>query len=116
MAPSKTLADISPQAARRFDQTVDPALMGAPVPSGWAQIRPTGVQVLPGESDQQVVVVDRARDACVEGAPGLVSASGTVIGSVLWEGLKGGTPTSTRGWAIVPKADPVNYAFWCAAP
>ena len=62
------------------------------------------------------LVVDRARDACVEGAPGLVSASGTVIGSVLWEGLKGGTPTSTRGWAIVPKADPVNYAFWCAAP
>jgi hypothetical protein len=108
--------DLNPtNATYPFAVGIDQGLLGQPVPSSWTQIRPTGVQVLPGDSDEQVVVVDRARAACTDGTAGLVSAGGTVIGSVLWEGPKGSTTDSTRGWAIVPKHDPADYAFWCPA-
>ena len=93
---------------------IDQALLGAPVPSGWTEVTPTHVLVLPGESTQQVVIVDRESSVCsVDAAAGLVSSNGTVVGSVLWEGPAGATGSQTRGWAIVPKADAATYAFWC---
>ena len=58
--------------------------------------------------------MDRASSACAaDDAAGLVSLDGTVIGSVLWEGPAGSSDDTTRGWSIVPKADPADYRFWC---
>ena len=72
------------------------------------------VQVLPGESTQQVVIVDRPTNACSpDVTAGLVSSDGTVVGSVLWEGPAGSSTDQTRGWAIVPTAEPMSYRFWC---
>jgi hypothetical protein len=74
------------------------------------------VQVLPGESEQQAVIVDRVSSACSSDVTaGLVSVDGTVVGSVLWEGPAGSTDGLTRGWAILPRADPAAYSFWCPA-
>ena len=100
-----------------FAVGADPALLGAPVPTqGWAPVAVDRVQVLPGESPQQVLVVDRASDACpVDSTVGLVALDGTVIGSVLWEGPKGSTGGQTRGWAIVPRVDAASYTFLCSS-
>lgn len=95
---------------------IDDALLGSPVPSGWIEVSPTAVVVLPGESDQQVVIVDRADSACASDVTsGLVSVDQAVVGSVLWEGPAGSSDDQTRGWAIVPRADAAAYAFWCPA-
>ena len=93
---------------------LDPALLGGPVPTGWVQVADARVQTLPGESVQQVVIVDRDPAACpTDASAGIVAASGEVIGSVLWEGARGSVDGETRGWAIVPQADPDTYSFWC---
>ncbi len=103
-----------PDPAHPYAVGVDPALIGGPVPTGWVQVGGARVETLPGESSQQVVIVDRDPGACpTEASVGLVTSDGTVVGSVLWEGARGSTGGETRGWAIVPKADPVTYAFWC---
>ncbi len=74
------------------------------------------VEALPGESEQQLVIVDRESAACgSDVTAGLVSVDGTVVGSVLWEGPAGSSDDQTRGWAIVPKAEPAAYSFWCPA-
>jgi hypothetical protein len=97
-----------------FAVGIDAALLGAPVPDGWIEVAPSAVEALPGESDQQAVIVDRASSACgSDVTAGLVSVDGTVVGSVLWEGPAGSTDDQTRGWAIVPRADAAAYAFWC---
>ena len=46
---------------------------------------------------------------------GLVSVDGVTVGSVLWEGPAGSDGEMTRGWAILPKADPGAYSFFCPA-
>lgn len=99
-----------------FAVGIDTALLGSAVPSGWVEVPATAVEVLPGESDQQAVIVDRAGSACASDvAAGLVSVDGTVVGSVLWEGPAGSSDDQTRGWAIVPRGDAAAYAFWCPA-
>lgn len=104
--------DLSPDPAFPFAVGADPDDLGGPVPAGWTQVSVSRTTTLSGESDQEVVIVARPADACAADANvGLVSADGTVIGSVLWEGEP--TGGSTRGWAIVP-AHP-DYAFWCPA-
>lgn len=95
---------------------LDPALLGQGVPDGWAAVSPSTVQALPGESDQQVVIVDRDPAACgVDETVGLVTVDDRVVGSVLWEGPEGSVGGQTRGWAIVPKAGESPYRFWCRA-
>lgn len=104
--------DLSPDPAFPFAVGADPEVLGGPVPEGWVQVTPTRTSTLSGESDQKVVIVDRPSDACAaDTRVGLVSAAGTVIGSVLWEGEA--SAGSTRGWAIVPASD--DYGFWCPA-
>lgn len=99
-----------------FAVGIDAALLGSTVPTGWVEVPPTAVEVLPGESDQQVVIVDRADSACASDvAAGLVSVDQAVVGSVLWEGPSGSSDDQTRGWAIVPRADAAEYSFWCPA-
>jgi hypothetical protein len=96
-----------------FAVGIDPTLLGAPVPDGWVPVTPD-VRILPGESSQQLLVVERDPGTCSDQeSAGLVSTNGTVIGSVLWEGPSGSTDGRTRGWAIVPKSDPAAYEFWC---
>ena len=103
-----------PDSQHPFAIGIDQALLGRPVPDGWTAVTPSHVLVLPGESTQQVVIVDRESAACSVGATvGLVSSDDTVVGSVLWEGPAGATGGQTRGWAIVPKADAAAYRFWC---
>jgi hypothetical protein len=98
-----------------FAVGIDPALLGAAVPDGWAPVTPD-VRVLPGDSSQQLLVVERDPGTCSDqDTAGLVSTNGTVIGSVLWEGPSGSTDGRTRGWAIVPKSEPAAYEFWCRA-
>ena len=105
-----------PDPQHPFAIGIDQALLGAPVPDGWTQVTPTHVLVLPGESTQQVVIVDRESAACsADVTAGLVSSDNTVVGSVLWEGPAGAMGSQTRGWAIVPRADAATYAFWCPA-
>ncbi|MFM8894540.1 MAG: hypothetical protein ACKOE2_03975 [Actinomycetales bacterium] len=36
-------------------------------------------------------------------------------GSVLWEKDGNNFASDTRGWSIVPRADPGRYRFWCRA-
>ena len=53
--------DLTPPDPRYpFAIGIDAGLLGAPVPADWVEVPPTAVEVLPGESDQQLVIVDRA--------------------------------------------------------
>ena len=109
--------DLTPPDPRYpFAIGIDESLLGAPVPAGWVEVPAAAVEALPGESDQQLVIVDRAAGACgSDVTAGLVAVDGTVVGSVLWEGPAGSDDGLTRGWAIVPEADPAAYAFFCPA-
>ena len=94
---------------------LDPELLGGPVPADVAQVADVRVEALPGESDQQALIIDRSASACpADETVGLVSVDGMVVGSVLWEGPTGGVAGQTRGWAIVPRADVGDYRFWCS--
>jgi hypothetical protein len=105
-----------PDPEHPFAIGIAPALLGEAVPAGWVVVSPTAVEALPGESDQQLVIVDRADDACAgDATAGLVSVDGVVVGSVLWEGPAGSADAQTRGWALVPTADPAAYSFFCPA-
>ncbi len=96
---------------------IDQALLGSPVPSGYDRLSSARISILPGESDQQVLVVTRDPATCDPAAnAGLVSSGDTVIGSVLWERTTPGGAPDSRGWAIVPKSDPTSYRIWCPAP
>ncbi len=103
-----------------FAVGVDPALLGSPAPNGLVTLTDARVTTLPGESTQQVLIVDRPSASCSpDDRVGLVTDQGTVVGSVLWEGPTGSADggTTTRGWAIVPRASSVDdYAFSCTAP
>jgi hypothetical protein len=110
-------SDLTPPDARYpYAIGVDAALLGSPVPADWAEVAPTAIEVLPGEADEQLVIVDRASGDCAgDLTAGLVSIDGTVVGSVLWEGPAGSSDDQARGWAIVPRADAAAYSFWCPA-
>jgi hypothetical protein len=112
--------DLSPPDPQHpFAIGIDLGLLGAPVPQGWAQLNEVTVDALPGDSDQQLLVVDRAPSSISAAgcnpadSTGLVSSAGTVIGSVLWESQTSRAPL--RGWAIVPKSETGDYTFWCRA-
>ena len=101
-----------PDPAHPFAIGIDLGLLDKPVPTGWSPVNGTVIDTLPGESDQQVLVVDRATSSCPKGQRvGLVSSNGKVIGSVLWEQGRQATGERTRGWAIVPKSE--TYDIWC---
>ena len=103
-----------PDPQHPFAVGIDPSWLGEPVPDGWATVDTRSVQALPGESDQQVVIVDRDPTACrPDETVGLVTVGDQVVGSVLWEGPEGSVGGLTRGWAIVPASDPQAYRFWC---
>lgn len=108
--------DLSPpDPAHPYAVGLDAALLGSAVPDGWIAVEGAQVQALPGESEQQALIVDRPSTACPTAAPvGLVSVDGSVVGSVLWEGPGGSTTDQTRGWSIVPRAAVEDYSFWCA--
>lgn len=115
-----TATDLSPPDTEHpFAIGIDLALLGAPVPTGWAQIQEVSVNALAGDSVQQLLVVDRSASSAgaagcnVGDAAGLVSSAGTVIGSVLWEAQ--GSSAPLRGWAIVPRSKSGDYQFWCRA-
>ena len=113
--PSPWLAeDLSPPNSEHpFAIGIDAALIDAPVPAGWNELADASIDALPGESDQQLLVVDRPTGSCAIGQHiGIVSANGVVIGSVLWEQGRQATGPTTRGWAIVPRA--ADYSVWCA--
>jgi hypothetical protein len=103
-----------------FAVGVDASLLGQPAPAGFAALTDAKVQTLPGESTQQVLIVDRPSASCSpDDRVGLVADAGTVVGSVLWEGTSGSSDggTTTRGWAIVPRAAVLSdYAFSCTIP
>jgi hypothetical protein len=103
-----------------FAVGVDASLLGQPVPAGFTALTDARVQTLPGESTQQVLIVDRPSASCSpDDRVGLVADAGTVVGSVLWEGPSGSSDggTTTRGWAIVPRAAALSdYAFSCTTP
>lgn len=102
-----------PDPAHPFAVGIDPALLGAPLPEGWTEVVPD-IEVLPGDSGQQALVLDSDRAGCdLSDTTGLVTSDDVVTGSVLWEAPDG--PNPTRGWAIVPKAAADSYRFWCAA-
>ncbi len=96
-----------PDPQHPFAIGIDPALLGKPAPEAYTPLSGGDVIVLPGESAQVALVVDggtcpNRRD------PGLVSAGGVVIGSLLWQG------DGTRAWAIVPRSADGTYRFTCA--
>lgn len=103
-----------------FAVGVDAALLGKSAPDGFRALGDATIQALPGESDQQALIVDRPSASCSpEDRIGLVTDAGTVVGSVLWEGPSGSADggTTTRGWAIVPRAAALSdYAVSCTIP
>lgn len=111
---------VAADATYPFAVGVDTSLLGASVPAGFTALDDATVHTLPGQSDQQVLIVDRPSASCPTDARiGLVADQGAVVGSVLWEGpagsLDGGT--TTRGWAIVPRAAATSdYTFSCTVP
>lgn len=91
---------------------IDDELLGQPVPSGWVPVGTESIDAIPGESTQQLVVVERTAGTCSPDATtGLVSSGGVVTGSVLWQSSNSNAPD--RGWAIAPKAE--SYEFWCVS-
>lgn len=116
--PDPWLADdlTPPDPEHPFAIGIDPALLGAPVPEGSTQVTGARVEAPPGDSAQQLLVVERTADQCGQGSTaGLVVADGAVVGSVLWEASQSPDGPLIRGWAIVPKSDPASYEFWCPA-
>jgi hypothetical protein len=109
--------DLTPvDAEHPYAVGLDPVLLGGGVPADAVPVGDVSVVALPGDSDQQVLIVDRSAAACpIYETVGLVSVGGTVVGSVLWEGPDGGSSGQMRGWAIVPRADVTDYRFWCSA-
>ena len=109
--------DVSPpDPAHPFAIGIDPALLGAPVPSTATRMSSVVVSPLPSKSDQQVLVITRNPTECPNPtAPSLVTSNDTVIGSALWERTTATGSVDTRGWAIVPKADPLTYRVYCSA-
>jgi Sulfatase len=107
--------DLTPPDPRHpFAIGIDADLLGAEPPADWVEVQPTSVEALPGESDLQAVIVDRASADCgPDVKAGLVTLDGTVVGSVLWEGPTGSSDDQTRGWAILPKANQADYSFFC---
>ena len=110
--------DLSPpDPAHPYAIGLDPSLLGSAVPEGSLAVDGVRVEVLPGDSVQQVLIVDRQAAACPSNATvGFVSVDGSVVGSVLWEGPEGSSTDETRGWAIVPRAAVDDYRFWCTTP
>ena len=96
--------------------TIGEGTAGGGVPEGSAQVTGARVEAPPGDSTQQLLVVERTADQCGQGSTaGLVVADGAVVGSVLWEASQSPDGPLIRGWAIVPKSDPASYEFWCPA-
>lgn len=114
-----TLED--PDRLRPYAIGIDDALLGKKVPATWHQASGVDVRLLPGESDQMVVVVDRPASTCSDD-PALLAEDGVVVGSVLWgrddvsasSALDAGTEQVQRGWAIVPRAEESAVSLWCA--
>lgn len=116
------VAEASPWSAEDFEPVdpdhpfavgIDPALAGGPVPAGaWAEIVPTSVQLVPGDSASRVVIATRDDGGCSQPV-GLVSADDVVVGSVLWERDPDLAEGAGRGWAIVPRSTEGAYRFWC---
>ena len=107
--------DLTPPDPRHpFAIGIDADLLGAEPPADWVEVQPRSVEALPGESDLQVVIADRASADCgPDVKAGLVTLDGIVVGSVLWEGPAGSSDDQTRGWAILPKANQADYSFFC---
>lgn len=109
-----TAEDLTPSDPEHpFAIGIDAGLIGKPVPSGVVRLNPTDLNALPGESAQQLIVIERPTDGCDGTKAGLVTGNGLVIGSVLWEQGRAAEGAITRGWAIVPKSD--DYGFFCTA-
>jgi hypothetical protein len=110
-----TTEDLSPtDPLHPFAIGIEPSLIGNAVPAGYVSITTAKVNALPGESDLQLLVVERPTAGCEGASPGLVTGNGRVSGSVLWEQGRAATGSTTRGWAIVPKSE--EYGVFCAAP
>lgn len=108
-----TNEDLSPSdPLHPFAIGIEPSLIGGAVPAGYASIDASKVNALPGESNLQLLVVDRPTAGCDGTSPGLVTGNGVVSGSVLWEQGSAAMGATTRGWAIVPKSD--DYGLYCA--
>lgn len=114
-----TADDIAPPDPEHpFAIGMDLRLLGQAVPAGYVPSQ-AQVQILPGQSDQVLLVARGRSTSCDDRASvGLVSAGGTtgeqtVIGSVLWEDQD--RPDGRWGWAIVPRAASADYATWCTA-
>jgi hypothetical protein len=117
-APHKdpwTPDDLTPPDPKHpFAIGIDASLIGKPLPPGYVSLEGSSVNVLPGESALQLLVIDRPTASCEGTKPGLVTGNGVVSGSVLWEQGRAAAGPVTRGWAIVPKSD--DYGIFCAAP
>jgi hypothetical protein len=117
-APEKdpwTKDDLTPPDPKHpFAIGIDSTLIGKTVPAGYVSLDTSDINALPGESDLQLLVIDRPTQSCDGTKPGLVTGNGVVSGSVLWEQGRSATGPTTRGWAIVPKSD--DYGIFCAVP
>ncbi|MSW43533.1 MAG: sulfatase-like hydrolase/transferase [Actinobacteria bacterium] len=105
--------DLTPaNPAYPFAIGIDDSLLGQAVPEGWVAVETDAIDAIPGESTQQLVVINRVPGTCDPSVTtGLVSSAGMVSGSVLWQSANSNAPN--RGWAIVPKAE--SYEFWCTS-
>lgn len=106
-----TADDLSPpDPTHPFAIGIDPALIGKPVPTDATEIDDVSVRVLPGDSDQVVLVADATANPCDAGVTtGLVSSHGVVTGSLLWQA------DGKRAWAVVPRSSSADYRLWCPA-
>ena len=72
----------------------------------FAALTDAKVQTLPGESTQQVLIVDRPSASCSpDDRVGLVADAGTVVGSVLWEGPSGSSDGPLRTTSSDERSD-----------
>ena len=107
-----------PDADHPFAIGIDLGLLGGQVPDGWVRSG-ASVEVLPGESDQVLLVARGRGGACQAGSSvGLVTTGQStgierVVGSVLWEDAD--REDGRWGWAIVPRSPAGDYATWCPA-
>lgn len=111
--------DISPpDADHPFAIGIDLNILGGPVPDGWIRSG-ASVEVLPGKSDQVLLIARGRQDACHgKTGVGLVTTgqstgSERIVGSVLWEDAD--REDGRWGWAIVPRSPAGDYATWCSS-
>lgn len=87
---------------------------GAPLKGAWTEFTPSRIELTQRTSPLQLLALEDDSAQCpVEDSRAVVTLSGKAVAEVVWEQTGRANPDLARGWAVVPRAQKGDYAFWC---